>query len=98
MSISTLQTVMDQIQDPPSAANAPDSISTDLENALNSIARGTNTVEPTEPQIIPFRTKSPPITPRKTMPINGQMDEAAAELPSERGRQEVKGSVILSAT
>ena len=96
MSIS--QTVMESVQDTASNTIAAGQLSTDLENAPNSDAVGTNAAEPAEPQIIPFRTKSPPVTPRKTMPVNGEKNEAAAELLSERGRQEIKGSVILSAT
>ncbi len=98
MSISATETVMDKIQDKPNVAQVSEAMPTGMESALNGLALGNNVAEPAEPEITSFRTKSPPTTPRKTMPINGQTDEALAELPTERGRQEVKGSVILSTT
>jgi serine/threonine protein kinase len=98
MSISAVQTVMDKISDTSSETRTADATSASLEKAINSIAVRSNTLESAEPQIIPFRAKSPPTTPRKTMPVNGQTDETVAELSAERGRQEVKGSAILSTT
>jgi serine/threonine protein kinase len=98
MSISAVQTVMDKISDTSSETRTADATSASLEKAINSIAVRSNTLESAEPQIIPFRAKSPPTTPRKTMPVNGQPDETVAELSAERGRQEVKGSAILSTT
>ena len=98
MSISATQTVMNQTQGAASALNAPGDVPAGSEPSLHPVALEPNTAEPTEPEIIPFRTKSPPATPQKTMPVNGQREEAAVELPAERGRQDIKGSVILSTT
>ncbi|KIW65898.1 hypothetical protein PV04_08113 [Phialophora macrospora] len=98
MSISAVQTVMDKITDPSSETPTADATSASLQKAINSIPVQRNALESAEPEIIPFRAKSPPTTPRKTMPLSGQMDEIVAKLPAERGRQEVKGSAILSTT
>ncbi|EXJ75471.1 AGC protein kinase [Cladophialophora psammophila CBS 110553] len=84
---------MDKAQDTSSAMRA----TADLEDALNSIALGNNNAESGDPEIIPFR-KSPPVTPPKTMPISTRDDGALMDPENERGRQEVKGSVILSTT
>ncbi|ETI25673.1 hypothetical protein G647_02447 [Cladophialophora carrionii CBS 160.54] len=99
MSISAVQTVMDKVSDTSSETRTAVETSTSLQEAINAIAVEHNAPsEAAEPEIIPFRAKSPPTTPRKTMPVNGQANEAVAELPTERGRQEVKGSAILSTT
>ncbi|KAJ9610220.1 hypothetical protein H2200_004997 [Cladophialophora chaetospira] len=89
---------MDKILDIPSDTHPQADIPADFDSALNALVLGRNATTTAEPEITPFRTKSPPTTPRKTMPVNGQTDEALAEIPSERGRQEAKGSVILSTT
>lgn len=99
MSIGATQTVMDKIQDASSGARVPDEIPAALENALSSIALSNNGAEPGEPEIIPFRTKtSPPVTPRRMIANNLHDEGSIPELDGERGRQEVKGSVILSTT
>ncbi|EXJ57290.1 AGC protein kinase [Cladophialophora yegresii CBS 114405] len=90
---------MDQVLDTSSETRTAVATPTSLHEAINVMALEQNAPpEAAEPEIIPFRAKSPPITPRKSMPVNGQADEAVAELPAERGRQEVKGSAILSTT
>ncbi|KIW83994.1 hypothetical protein Z517_03240 [Fonsecaea pedrosoi CBS 271.37] len=98
MSISTTQAIMDKAPETPTGMPPPADVSADFEDALNSIALGNNNADPGDPEIIPFRNKSPPVTPQKTMPVGTREDEALVELESERGRQEVKGSVILSTT
>lgn len=98
MSISATQPVMDKIQEASQGMATKYDMHPDLNTALNATALGNQPEEPVEPQIIPFRNKSPPMTPRKTMPISGQTQDAPSEVASERGRQEVKGSVILSTT
>ncbi|OAL29759.1 hypothetical protein AYO20_09051 [Fonsecaea nubica] len=98
MSISTTQAIMDKAPETPTGMPPPADVSADFEDALNSIALGNNNADPGDPEIIPFRNKSPPVTPQKTMPISTREDGALVELESERGRQEVKGSVILSST
>ncbi|KIW23643.1 uncharacterized protein PV07_11827 [Cladophialophora immunda] len=98
MSISTTQAVMDKVQETSSGMRPPVDVSANLEDALNSIALGNNNADTGDPEIIPFRNKSPPVTPQKTLPISTREDGALAEPESERGRQEVKGSVILSTT
>ncbi|KIY03705.1 uncharacterized protein Z520_00396 [Fonsecaea multimorphosa CBS 102226] len=98
MSISASQAVMDKVPETSSGMRPPADVSADLEDALNSIALGNNNGDPGDPEITPFRHKSPPVTPQKTMPISTHEDGALVEPESERGRQEVKGSVILSTT
>ncbi|OAG35153.1 hypothetical protein AYO21_10671 [Fonsecaea monophora] len=98
MSISTTQAIMDKAPETPTGMPPPADVSADFEDALNSIALGNNNADQGDPEIIPFRNKSPPVTPQKTMPVGTREDEALVELESERGRQEVKGSVILSTT
>ncbi|OCT46973.1 Ribosomal protein S6 kinase beta-1 [Cladophialophora carrionii] len=90
---------MDKVSDTSGEMRTAGPTSTSLQEAITAIAVEHNAPsEATEPEIIPFRAKSPPTTPRKTMPVNGQANEAVAEFPTERGRQEVKGSAILSTT
>ncbi|KAH0832515.1 Serine/threonine-protein kinase psk1 [Fonsecaea pedrosoi] len=89
---------MDKAPETPTGMPPPADVSADFEDALNSIALGNNNADQGDPEIIPFRNKSPPVTPQKTMPVGTREDEALVELESERGRQEVKGSVILSTT
>ncbi|KIX03348.1 uncharacterized protein Z518_06900 [Rhinocladiella mackenziei CBS 650.93] len=89
---------MDKVQDPSSLARLSDGMSTELENTLHSIALSNNAADAAEPEIIPFRTKSPPVTPQKAISIIGREVGSVNEVDSARGRQEVKGSVILSTT
>ncbi|OAP63128.1 hypothetical protein AYL99_02355 [Fonsecaea erecta] len=98
MSISATQAVMDKVQEASGAMRPPADVAADLEDALNSIALGNNNADPGDPEIIPFRNKSPPVTPQKTMPISMREDGTFAEPESERGRPDVKGSAILSTT
>ncbi|EXJ87866.1 AGC/RSK/RSKP70 protein kinase [Capronia coronata CBS 617.96] len=88
---------MDKVQSTTGAARPADDVSTDLETALSSIALGNNAADLAEPEITPMRTKSPPTTPQKPVAIDGHGLEAATA-GGERGRPEVKGSVILSTT
>ena len=92
------QAVMDELQEKPSGMAPLSQTAADLENALNSIALGNNGAEQLEPEITSFRNRSPPITPQKTIPVNAQSEQPLADVVDERGRQEVKGSVILSTT
>ncbi len=98
MSIGHTQTVMDKIQDAQGGVRPLNDVSTKLEDALNSIALGNNASESTEPGITPMRSKSPPATPRKAIPLHGRQESPLAGTEGERGRQEAKGSVILSTT
>jgi len=98
MSIGHTQTVMDKFQDAEGGVRPLNDVSSKLEDALNSIALGNNASESTEPEITPMRSKSPPATPRKAIPLNGRQESPLAGTEGERGRQEAKGSVILSTT
>jgi serine/threonine-protein kinase Psk1 len=99
MSISTTtQSAMEEVHGTTNSADPTKEVVAGLETALNVLSADTATVEAAEPEIIPFRNKSPPTTPRKTMPVNGQSEENLVELSAGRGRQDVKGSVILSKT
>ncbi|KAK5035275.1 hypothetical protein LTS07_002711 [Exophiala sideris] len=97
MSIGQTQTIMDKVQTGPGAVKSAAEMSTELEDALNSIALGNNAAETAEPEITPFRTRSPPTTPQKAIAVNGG-PVSPAGLEGDRGRQEAKGSVILSTT
>ncbi|EXJ86716.1 AGC/RSK/RSKP70 protein kinase [Capronia epimyces CBS 606.96] len=96
MSVGVTQTVMDNVQGSSNGAYPADDVSTELEAALNSIALGNNAADHVEPEITPIRTRSPPMTPRKSIAMDGHGPEPTVD--SERGRQDVKGSVILSTT
>lgn len=98
MSIGFTQTVMGNGQETQAALRTPSDLSTDLEDALSSIALSSNGADPAEPEITSFRTKSPPVTPQKSIALNGHENGSLVELDGIRGRQEVKGSVILSTT
>ncbi|KAK5441479.1 hypothetical protein LTS15_011246 [Exophiala xenobiotica] len=87
---------MDKVRDAEGGVRPLNDVSTKLEDALNSIALGNNASEFTEPEITPMRSKSPPATPRKAIPFNGRQESPLAGTEGERGRQEAKGSVILS--
>jgi len=93
MSIGTTQAAMAHLQDTPDEAPSSADASTNLESAFGLIALGNET---TEPEIISFRTKSPPTTPTKAIPLGERMTGSTSDLDQGRGRQEVKGSVILS--
>ncbi|KIW12521.1 hypothetical protein PV08_09798 [Exophiala spinifera] len=97
MSIGHREIVMDKHQDADKGLGSTTDISTQLEDALNSIALGNNAPD-NEPEIIPIRTKSPPMTPRKAIAKNTISDSPLGGIESQRGRQEVKGSAILSTT
>lgn len=95
MTVGTTSSAMTQLQE---ALGEPqpqaDSIA-NLQTAAgsNDLAKGA-----AEPEIIPFRTKSPPTTPTKAIPLGDRMNGSISDLDQARGRQEVKGSVILSTT
>ncbi|KAJ9615980.1 hypothetical protein H2204_014195 [Knufia peltigerae] len=88
---------MDKYQDADRGIGSTADISTKLEDALNSIALGNNAPD-NEPEITPIRTKSPPITPRKATSNHRGPDSPLGRIETPRGRQEIKGSTILSTT
>ncbi|RVX65981.1 hypothetical protein B0A52_09907 [Exophiala mesophila] len=67
--------------------------SPDIESAMSSIVLGDDTAEP---EITPIRSKSPPVTPSKPISSAERKPGSATDLDQERGREEIKGSVILS--
>lgn len=60
---------------------------------MSSIVLGYDTAEP---EITPIRSKSPPVTPSKPISAAERKPGSVADLDQERGREEIKGSVILS--
>ncbi|KAK6373561.1 hypothetical protein LTS17_008053 [Exophiala oligosperma] len=97
MSIRHTEIAMDKYQDADRGIGSTADISTKLEDALNSIALGNNAPD-NEPEITPIRTKSPPITPRKATSNHRGPDSPLGRIETPRGRQEIKGSTILSTT
>lgn len=97
MSIRHTEIAMDKYQDADRGIGSTADISTKLEDALNSLALGNNAPD-NEPEITPIRTKSPPITPRKATSNHRGPDSPLGGIETPRGRQEIKGSTILSTT
>ncbi|KIV95177.1 hypothetical protein PV10_02858 [Exophiala mesophila] len=94
MSIGITQTVMGAAPDTTAAmSNSLQDSSPDLESAMSSIVLGHDTAEP---EITPIRSKSPPVTPAKAISAGERKPGSATDLDQERGREESKGSVILS--
>jgi len=74
-------------------------VAADFCHALDLVELGADTASLAEPEIIPIRAKSPPMTPKTGVAGNAHMRELSSDLDGERGRgvQAVRGSVILSA-
>jgi len=100
---TTVQTVTTKLRDAALSEDAREVSSAHTEHGcttsdLDSVVTGTGITDLEEPEITPIRTRSPPTSPKRptTTEIVGMLTAAPED---ERGRmQDVRGSVVLSAT